>query len=239
MALLELENLEASYGAVRAVRGISLRVEEGSIVALLGANGAGKSTTLKTICGAVHLNAGRIVFDGKPIAGLSPNQIVKRGIALVPEGRKIFKDLTVQENLAMGAYSRGDKVAIEADYRMVFRVFPRLEERKRQLGGSLSGGEQQMLAIARGLMARPRLLLLDEPSLGLAPIIIGNIFEALRQINREHGTALLVVEQNAHVALRNAGFAYVLQVGKIVVEGRSEDLNARREIVESYMGMRH
>jgi branched-chain amino acid transport system ATP-binding protein len=239
MALLELENLEASYGAVRAVRGISLSVEEGAIVALLGANGAGKSTTLKTICGAVHPNTGRIVFDGKPIAGLSPNQVVKRGIALVPEGRKIFKDLSVQENLAMGAYSRRDKAGIEADYRLVFRVFPRLEERKRQLGGSLSGGEQQMLAIARGLMARPRLLLLDEPSLGLAPIIIGNIFEALRQINREHGTALLIVEQNAHVALRNAGFAYVLQVGRIVVEGRSEELNARREIVESYMGMRH
>jgi branched-chain amino acid transport system ATP-binding protein len=239
MALLELENVEASYGAVRAVRGISFSVEEGAIVALLGANGAGKSTTLKTICGAVHPNAGRITFDGKPIGGLSPNQVVKRGVALVPEGRKIFKDLTVQENLAMGAYSRADKADVEADYRLVFGVFPRLEERKRQLGGSLSGGEQQMLAIARGLMARPRLLLLDEPSLGLAPIIIGNIFEALRQINREHGTTLLVVEQNAHVALRNAGFAYVLQVGRIVVEGPSEKLRADKEIVESYMGVRH
>jgi branched-chain amino acid transport system ATP-binding protein len=185
VALLELENVEASYGAVRAVRGISLAVEEGAIVALLGANGAGKSTTLKAICGAVRPNAGRILLDRKPISGLSPNQIVKQGVALVPEGRKIFKDLTVQENLAMGAYSRGDKAGIEADYRIVFELFPRLEERKRQLGGSLSGGEQQMLAIGRGLMARPRLLLLDEPSLGLAPIIISNIFEALRRINRE------------------------------------------------------
>jgi branched-chain amino acid transport system ATP-binding protein len=239
MALLELDNVEASYRAVRAVRGISLSVEEGAIVALLGANGAGKSTTLKTICGAVRPKAGRILFDGKPITGLSPNQVVKRGVALVPEGRKIFKDLTVRENLAMGAYSRGDKANIEADYRLVFSLFPRLEERQRQIGGSLSGGEQQMLSIARGLMARPRLLLLDEPSLGLAPIIISNIFDALRKINREHGTTLLVVEQNAHVALRNAGFAYVLQVGRIVVEGPSEKLRANKEIVESYMGVRH
>jgi branched-chain amino acid transport system ATP-binding protein len=239
MALLELENVEASYGAVRAVRGISLSVQEGAIVALLGANGAGKSTTLKTICGAVHPNAGRVLFDGKPITGLSPNQIVKHGVALVPEGRKIFKDLTVRENLAMGAYSRSDKANIEADYRLVFSLFPRLEERQRQIGGSLSGGEQQMLSIARGLMARPRLLLLDEPSLGLAPIIISNIFDALRKINREHGTTLLVVEQNAHVALRNAGFAYVLQVGRIVVEGPAEKLRAKKEIVESYMGVQH
>jgi branched-chain amino acid transport system ATP-binding protein len=239
MALLELENLEANYGAVRAVRGISLAVEQGAIVALLGANGAGKSTTLKAICGAVRPSAGRIVFDGKPITGLSPNQAVKRGVALVPEGRKIFKDLSVRENLAMGAYSRGDKAKIEADYHLVLGLFPRLEERQGQLGGSLSGGEQQMLAIARGLMARPRLLLLDEPSLGLAPIVIGNIFEALRKINREYGTTLLVVEQNVHVALRNAGFAYVLQVGRIVVEGPSEKLRSEKEIVETYMGVRH
>lgn len=239
MALLELENVEASYGAVRAVRGVSLSVEEGAIVALLGANGAGKSTTLKTICGAVHPNVGRIIFDGKSIAGLSPNQMAKRGIVLVPEGRKIFKGLTVQENLAMGAYSRGDKANIEADNRLVFSLFPRLEERQRQLGGSLSGGEQQMLAIGRGLMARPRLLLLDEPSLGLAPIIIGNIFDTLRKINRDRGTTLLVVEQNAHVALRNATFAYVLQVGRVVIQGPSERLRADKEIVESYMGVRH
>ncbi|MBX9590944.1 MAG: ABC transporter ATP-binding protein [Hyphomonadaceae bacterium] len=239
MALLELENVEANYGAVRAVRGISLSVPEGAIVALLGANGAGKSTTLKAICGAVRTHAGRIQLDGKPIANLSPNQIVKRGVALVPEGRKIFKDLTVKENLAMGAYARGDKAGIEADYRVVFDLFPRLEERQRQLGGSLSGGEQQMLAIGRGLLARPRLLLLDEPSLGLAPIIISSIFEALRKINRERGTALLVVEQNVHLALRNASFAYLLQVGRIVVEGPTEKLRADKEIVESYMGVRH
>jgi branched-chain amino acid transport system ATP-binding protein len=239
VALLELENVEACYGAVRAVRGVSLSVEEGTVVALLGANGAGKSTTLKSICGAVHPIAGRIFFDGKNITGLSPNQMVKRGIVLVPEGRKIFKDLTVRENLAMGAYSRADKANIEADYQLVFGLFPRLDERQGQLGGSLSGGEQQMLAIARGLMARPRLLLLDEPSLGLAPIIIGNIFDTLRKINRDRGTTLLVVEQNAHVALRNAAFAYVLQVGRVVIQGSSEKLRKDKEIVESYMGIRH
>lgn len=239
MALLELENVEASYGAVRAVRGVSLAVEEGSIVALLGANGAGKSTTLKVISGAVRPTAGRILFDGEPITGLSPNQIVKRGVALVPEGRKIFKDLTVQENLAMGAYSRSDKAEIENDYELVFSLFPRLKERKHQLGGSLSGGEQQMLAIGRGLMARPRLLLLDEPSLGLAPIIISNIFETLHRINKERRTTLLVVEQNAHVALRNASFAYVLQVGRVVINGPAASLSANKEIVESYMGVRH
>jgi len=239
LALLELENVEASYGAVRAVRGVSLAVEEGSIVALLGANGAGKSTTLKVISGAVRPTAGRILFDGEPITGLSPNQIVKRGVALVPEGRKIFKDLTVQENLAMGAYSRSDKAEIENDYELVFSLFPRLKERKHQLGGSLSGGEQQMLAIGRGLMARPRLLLLDEPSLGLAPIIISNIFETLHRINKERRTTLLVVEQNAHVALRNASFAYVLQVGRVVINGPAASLSANKEIVESYMGVRH
>jgi branched-chain amino acid transport system ATP-binding protein len=239
VALLELENVEASYGAVRAVRGVSLSVEEGAIVAILGANGAGKSTTLKSICGAVRPSAGRILFDGKPITGLSPNQIVRRGIALIPEGRKVFKDLTVRENLAMGAYSRSNKAEIESDYGLVFSLFPRLRERERQLGGSLSGGEQQMLAIGRGLMARPRLLLLDEPSLGLAPIIISNIFETLHRINKERRTTLLVVEQNAHVALRNAGFAYVLQVGRIAIKGPAEKLRAEKEVVESYMGMRH
>ena len=239
MALLELKNVEANYGAVRAIRGVSLSVEEGSIVALLGANGAGKSTTLKTISGAVRPNAGQILFDGMPITGLSPNQIVKRGVALVPEGRKVFKDLTVQENLAMGAYSRSDKSEIDSDYELVFSLFPRLKEREHQLGGSLSGGEQQMLAIGRGLMARPRLLLLDEPSLGLAPIIISNIFETLHRINKERRTTLLVVEQNAHVALRNASFAYVLQVGRIVIDGPAESLRAKKEIVETYMGVRH
>lgn len=236
MPLLELDNVEAGYGAVRALRGISLQVEEGAIVALLGANGAGKSTTLKTISGMVRPGAGEIRFDGRSIAGTTPNQRVRMGIAQVPEGRKIFKDLTVMENLRMGAYSRGDKAGMARDEDMVFELFPRLKERLKQLGGSLSGGEQQMLAIGRGLMAHPRLLLLDEPSLGLAPIIVADIFKVLAHINAEHGTTLLIVEQNVNIALKNARYGYVLQVGKVAVEGGCESLLKDAEVVESYMG---
>ena len=236
MALLELENIEASYGAVRALRGVSLKVEKGSIVALLGANGAGKSTTLKAISGAVRPHTGTMTFDGQSIGGASPTQLVRMGIAQVPEGRKIFKDLTVQENLRMGAYVRTDKSAIAHDEEMVFELFPRLQERLKQLGGSLSGGEQQMLAIGRGLMARPRLLLLDEPSLGLAPIIVADIFKVLTRINAEQGTTLLVVEQNVNIALKNARYGYVLQVGRVAVEGACEDLLEDAEVVQSYMG---
>lgn len=236
MALLRLIDLEASYGAVRALRGISLDVAEGAVVAILGANGAGKSTALKSISGMVKPNAGSIEYDGKRIDGRTPNQIVRLGIAQVPEGRKIFKDLNVLENLRMGAYSRKDAAGIAADLDMVCELFPTLKERAKQLGGSLSGGEQQMLAIARGLMARPRLLLLDEPSLGLAPIIVQEIFETLRRVNRDTGTTLLIVEQNAHVALKNADFGYVLQVGRVAVAGKSEELQQNREVVESYMG---
>lgn len=236
MALLRLNDLEASYGAVRALRGISLEVETGAVVAILGANGAGKSTTLKSISGMVKPNAGTIEYDGQTINGRTPNQIVRLGIAQVPEGRKVFKDLNVIENLRMGAYSRGDKDGVASDLDMVFELFPILKERAKQLGGSLSGGEQQMLAIGRGLMARPRLLLLDEPSLGLAPIIVQQIFETLRRINRETGTTLLVVEQNAHLALKNSDFGYVLQVGRVAVAGKSKELHQNREVVESYMG---
>jgi branched-chain amino acid transport system ATP-binding protein len=239
MTLLRLANVEAHYGAVRALRGISIDVPKGAIVCLLGANGAGKSTTLKAISGVVRPSVGTIEFDGQPLNGLSPNHIVGLGIAQVPEGRKIFKDLTVFENLQMGAYARGDKRGIAQDLELVFGLFSRLRERTRQLGGSLSGGEQQMLAIGRGLMARPRLLLLDEPSLGLAPIIIADIFATLRKINREHGTTLLIVEQNAHVALKNANFGYVLQVGRVAVEGSAEELQRRKEVVESYMGVQN
>ena len=236
MPLLELRNVEAGYGAVRALQGVSLKVEQGSMVALLGSNGAGKSTTLKTISGMVRPSAGEIVFDGKPIAGSPPTQIVGMGIAQVPEGRRIFKDLTVQENLRMGAYSRSDRAGTARDEEMVFDLFPRLKERIRQLGGSLSGGEQQMLAIGRGLMASPRLLLLDEPSLGLAPIIVADIFKVLARINAEKGTTLLVVEQNVHIALKNASYGYVLQVGRVAVEGPCEELRQDREVIESYMG---
>jgi len=236
MTLLKLSALEANYGAVRALQGISMDVEEGAVVALLGANGAGKSTTLKAISGMVQPSAGGIEFAGESLVGKTPNQIVSMGIAHVPEGRRIFKDLTVSENLRMGAYSRSDKQGIAQDLDMVLELFPRLSERSRQLGGSLSGGEQQMLAIGRGIMARPKLLLLDEPSLGLAPLIIADIFTTLRKINHEHGVTLLVVEQNANVALKNAGFGYVLQVGRVAVEGRSAELRENKEVIESYMG---
>ena len=236
MALLELKDVQASYGAIKALHGVSISVEEGSIVAVLGANGAGKSTTLKAISGAVKPTAGPIVFDGKELNGLTPNQIVKLGIAQVPEGRKIFKDLTVIENLRMGAYSRNDRAAIEEDFERVLELFPRLGERKTQLGGSLSGGEQQMLAIGRGLMARPRLLLLDEPSLGLAPIIIADIFKTLRLINQEQSTTMLLVEQNANIALKHSSFGYVLQVGKVAIEDSASNLRTNKEVIEAYMG---
>jgi branched-chain amino acid transport system ATP-binding protein len=237
MTLLQLENLEASYGVVRALQGVSVLVEKKSIVVLLGANGAGKSTTLKAISGMVKPTGGTITFDGIILNGMTPNQIVKMGIAHVPEGRRIFKDLTVFENLRMGAYSRNDKAGIEDDLALVLELFPRLQERSKQLGGALSGGEQQMLAIGRGLMARPRLLLLDEPSLGLAPIIIADIFQTLKKVNKERGTTMLIVEQNAHLALRNAQFGYVLQVGKIAVKGASGELQQNKEVIESYMGV--
>ena len=239
MALLSLNNVETNYGAVRALRGISIDVEKGSIVALLGANGAGKSTTLKAISGMVKLAAGSIHYNGELIAGKTPNQMVQRGVAQVPEGRRIFKDLKVSENLRMGAYIRKDKAGIETDLEMVFDLFPTLKDRTSQLGGSLSGGEQQMLAIGRGLMAKPELLLLDEPSLGLAPILVADIFSAIGKINRENGTTVLVVEQSANVAMKNSSYAYVLQIGKIALEGSSKELQGKNEVVNSYLGIKH
>ena len=239
MALLRLDKVETNYGAVRALRGISIEVEKGSIVALLGANGAGKSTTLKAISGMVKLAAGSIHYDGELITGRTPNQMVKRGVAQVPEGRRIFKDLKVSENLRMGAYIRTDKAGIESDFEMVFDLFPTLKQRTNQLGGSLSGGEQQMLAIGRGLMAKPELLLLDEPSLGLAPILVADIFLAIKKINKENGTTVLVVEQSANIAMKNSSYTYVLQVGKIAVEGASKELREKKEVVNSYLGIKH
>lgn len=236
MTFLSLNNLEANYGVVRALQGVTINVPEGAIVALLGANGAGKSTTLKAISGMVKPTAGSIEFAGQSLIGKTPNQIVGIGVAHVPEGRKIFKDLTVFENLKMGAYSRGDKAGIQRDTEMVLDLFPRLGERASQLGGSLSGGEQQMLAIGRGIMARPKLLMLDEPSLGLAPLIISDIFATLRKINQEYGMTLLVVEQNANIALKNSSFGYVLQVGRVAVKGESQDLRENKAVTESYIG---
>ena len=237
MSLLLLDRLQVNYGAVRALREVSLAVDEGAMVALLGPNGAGKSTTLKAISGMVKPASGRIDFAGSPIVGRSPNGIVRLGIAHVPEGRRIFKDLEVRENLRMGAYSRSDSSGIQRDLDMIYELFPRLKERTRQLGGSLSGGEQQMLAIGRGLMARPRLLLLDEPSLGLAPIIVADIFAVLRRINAEQGMTMLIVEQNAHVALKSTSWAYVLQVGRVAVSGASSQLQKDEQVKESYMGV--
>lgn len=237
MTLLRLTDVEAHYGAVYALRGVTIDVPKGAVICLLGANGAGKSTTLKAISGVVKPTSGTVEFEGRRLNDMTPNQIVRMGIAQVPEGRKIFKDLTVHENLQMGAYARSDSASVASDLEFVLTLFPRLAERLRQLGGSLSGGEQQMLAIGRGLMARPKLLLLDEPSLGLAPIIIADIFATLQKINREQGTTMLIVEQNAHIALKNASFGYVLQVGRIVVQGTSEELKTRSEVVESYMGV--
>ena len=238
MPLLSLQAVEASYGAIRALRGVTIDVEQGSIVTLLGANGAGKSTTLKTISGMMKVSSGSISYEGQSISGRTPNQLVKMGIAQVPEGRRIFKDLSVTENLRMGSYIRKDIAGIESDLNMVFELFPVLKNRWKQLGGSLSGGEQQMLAIGRGLMARPKLLLLDEPSLGLAPIIVSAIFETIQRVNKENGTTLLIVEQNANIAMKNSSFGYVMEVGKIAIAGDSSELQNKREVINSYLGIR-
>ena len=237
MSLLKIEDLEASYGPVTALRGISIEVPEGGIVTLLGANGAGKSTTLKCISGVVRPRAGSIQWNGRQIVGRSPNWITREGIAQVPEGRRIFKDLSVTENLIMGAYARSDRAKIGEDQERVFQLFPRLKERAKQLGGSLSGGEQQMLAIGRGLMARPSLLLLDEPSLGLAPILVRDIFETLTRLNKEWGLALLIVEQNVTTALRVSQYGYVMQLGQVMVDGPAETLRNDKKVFESYLGV--
>ncbi|RME35230.1 MAG: ABC transporter ATP-binding protein, partial [Thermoflexia bacterium] len=201
MALLSVENLQVSYGAIRALHGISFQVNEGEIVTLIGANGAGKSTTLRAISGLLLVDQGRILYGGKDITNASADQVVRMGIVHVPEGRKIFAPLTVRENLEMGAFTRRDKREIEESMEFVFNLFPRLRERAEQMGGTLSGGEQQMLAVARALMAKPRLLLMDEPSMGLAPILVEEIFEVIQRLNREEGVTILLVEQNAHMAL--------------------------------------
>jgi branched-chain amino acid transport system ATP-binding protein len=233
--LLEVENLNVYYGAIHALQGISFNVEEGEIVTLIGANGAGKSTTLRTISGLLRPREGGIRFRGEDITMVPAEQIVYRGISQVPEGRKIFAPLTVRENLEMGAFTRTNKAEIEQSMQRVFASFPRLEERLSQLGGTLSGGEQQMLAVGRGLMSQPTLLLLDEPSMGLAPILVEEIFRIIREIN-EQGTTILLVEQNAHMALSIADRGYVLETGTVVLSGTAQELRENPQVKEAYLG---
>jgi branched-chain amino acid transport system ATP-binding protein len=236
VALLAIDGLSVHYGAIQALHGVSIVVEPGEIVTLIGANGAGKSTTLRAVSGLVKPSAGSITFGGKDLAGLAPHTILRLGLAQVPEGRGIFPNLTVDENLDLGAFARRDRAAIEGDRERVFALFPRLKERLDQRAGTLSGGEQQMLAIGRALLARPRLLLLDEPSLGLAPQLVQTIFKIIREINAT-GTTIFLVEQNAHMALRVAHRAYVLEVGAVVMQGDAKQLAASDEVKKAYLGI--
>ncbi|HWW74876.1 MAG TPA: ABC transporter ATP-binding protein [Pyrinomonadaceae bacterium] len=233
--MLTLENISVGYGAIRALKGVSMHVEQGEVVTLIGANGAGKTTTLRSITGLLSPTEGRILFEGQEISGKPTHQLVARGISMSPEGRGVFANLTVRENLQMGAYLKKNKAEIAEDLDWGFRMFPRLKERESQKAGTLSGGEQQMLAMARALMSRPRLLLLDEPSLGLAPLVVHTIFEAIDEIRGE-GTTILLVEQNAHAALGHSDRAYVLETGRIVMEGPSKELAADPRIKEAYLG---
>ena len=233
--MLTLENISVGYGAIRALKGVSMRVEQGEVVTLIGANGAGKTTTLRTITGLLTPTEGRVTFEGEEIGGKPTHKLVARGISMSPEGRGVFANLTVRENLQMGAYLKKNKSEIAEDLERGFHMFPRLKERESQKAGTLSGGEQQMLAMARALMSRPRLLLLDEPSLGLAPLVVHTIFEAIDEI-RGKGTTILLVEQNAHAALKHSDRAYVLETGKIVMEGPSKELAADPRIKEAYLG---
>jgi branched-chain amino acid transport system ATP-binding protein len=231
-----VKDLVVSYGAIKALHGVSLRVERGQIVTLIGCNGAGKSTTLRAISGMVKPAGGSIEYEGKPLAKMAPHEIVRLGIAQAPEGRGIFANLTVDENLQIGAYARNDHDQILLDRTWALELFPRLKERLSQSAGTLSGGEQQMLAIARALLARPKLLLLDEPSLGLAPQVVQTIFKIIREINAK-GTTILLVEQNAHMALKVANRAYVLEVGKVAMEGPAAELAASDEVRKAYLGV--
>ncbi|GMB00121.1 ABC transporter ATP-binding protein [Pelosinus sp. IPA-1] len=233
--MLKIENIDVFYGAIHALKGISVEVQEGEIVTLIGANGAGKSTILRTISGLLKPKAGQITFEGKNIAGAAAQDIVKMSISQVPEGRRVFANMSVLENLELGAYIRSDSKGIQEDMEKVFERFPRLSERRGQLAGTLSGGEQQMLAMGRALMSRPRLLLLDEPSMGLAPLLVKEIFSIIKEINAS-GTTVLLVEQNAHMALSIANRAYVLETGRITLSGDAKELAASEEIRKAYLG---
>ena len=233
--MLKIEDLHVHYGGIQALRGISLEVPDGKIVTLIGANGAGKSTTLRTITGLVKASSGSVEWNGQELLGKSIDKIVSSGIAMSPEGRRAFPDLTVLENLKIGAYLRKDKAEIAKDIEWVYSLFPRLQERSWQLAGTLSGGEQQMLAVGRALMSRPKLLLLDEPSLGLAPLVVQDIFTIIREINRQ-GVTVLLIEQNANMALKIADLAYVLETGRITLSGTGAELLANEKVKEAYLG---
>jgi branched-chain amino acid transport system ATP-binding protein len=233
--MLKIEDLHVYYGGIHALKGIGFDVKAGQIVTLIGANGAGKSTTLRTICGLLKPRRGSITFEGQKITGWQTNAIVKGGTTMVPEGRKIFSNLTVQENLMAGAYQRSDTSEIQKDLDWIFSLFPRLQERLAQKGGTLSGGEQQMRAIGRAVMSRPRLLMFDEPSLGLAPVLVEEVFRIIRHIHSE-GTTILLVEQNAFAALKVADYAYVLETGRIILEGKGQELLDNEEVKKAYLG---
>ncbi len=235
--VLSVRNLESYYGPIMAIRGVSLDVRQGQIVTVLGANGAGKTTLLKTISGVMNPEKGEIWYGGRNIAGEEPDRVVKAGIVHVPEGREVFPLLTVEENLRMGSYVRSDAAGIKADEEMVYGYFPILKERRRQAAGTMSGGQQQMLAIARGLMARPKLMLLDEPSLGLSPLLVKEIFTIIRRLNREQGVTMMLVEQNAKVALEVADYGYVMELGRMVMADDSARLLASKDIQEFYLGV--
>lgn len=233
--MLKVENLQVYYGGIHALKGISLEVNQGEIVTLIGANGAGKSTTLRTISGLLHAKEGKVVFKGEVINNISAHHIVARGLCHVPEGRKIFSELSVRDNLEMGAYLRKDKNGIKEDLERVFSLFPRLYERQKQMGGTLSGGEQQMLAIGRAILSKPELLLMDEPSMGLAPLLVQEIFEIIKRINKA-GTTILLIEQNANMALSIADRAYVMETGNIVLQGSAKDISNNEAVRKAYLG---
>ena len=234
--MLEVKNLSVNYGAINALHGISLQIKPGDIVTLIGPNGAGKTTTLKTISGLSKARSGEILYEGKNIAALKPHQIVKLGISHVPEGRMIFANLTVRENLMMGAYLQKDKGVIRAELDFVFAMFPRLKERESQIAGTLSGGEQQMLAIGRALMSKPKFLMMDEPSLGIAPLLVKTIFQKIVEINRERRITILLVEQNANLALEISNYGYVLETGRIILQDSSSALRQNPQVKSAYLG---
>lgn len=235
MALLEVKDLKVYYGVIQALKGINFRVKEGEIVALIGANGAGKTTTMQSIVGLIKSKTGSIVYNGEDISKIQTHKLLSKGISQVPEGRRIFQELTVYENLKMGAFLNKNKKQVAEDLEMVYGLFPRLKERKNQIAGTLSGGEQQMLAISRALMGHPKLLMLDEPSMGLSPLLVQEVFSVIKKIH-EQGTTILLVEQNANQALRIADYAYVLEIGEITLEGKPEELLSNDNVKKAYLG---